>query len=247
MSRPPASAPEPQAPLGVLTLDTRFPRIRGDIGCAGTFAFPTVHAVVPQATPAAIVHGRSRERLAQFIAQGRALATAGCIGITTTCGFLARWQAALAAALPVPVLSSSLLQVPLVARTLPASRRVGIVTYSADDLDAEVLAGAGVAGDTPVVGVDPQGYFATAIREGAETLDAGRMAADVVDAARRLARAHAGVGAIVLECANMPPYRSEVAAAVGLPVYDAAQLVAWFYAGLGAARDAGHDLLRQVW
>ena len=54
--------------------------------------------------------------LAPFTQAGRALADDGCIAIATTCGFLARWQEALAAALPVPVLTSALLQVPLVAR-----------------------------------------------------------------------------------------------------------------------------------
>ena len=39
-------------------------------------------------------------------------------------------------------------------------------------------------------------------------------------------------GAIVLECANMPPYRAAVAAAARMPVFDAAQLVAWFRQGL---------------
>ena len=32
----------------------------------------------------------------------------------------------------------------------------------------------------------------------------------------------------------MPPYRAAVETATGLPVYDAAQLVAWFHAGLAA-------------
>jgi Asp/Glu/hydantoin racemase len=60
------------------------------------------------------------------------------------------------------------------------------------------------------------------------------MAADVAGAARRLVGAHRDVGAIVLECANMPPYRAAVETATGLPVYDAAQLVGWFHAGLAA-------------
>ena len=152
-------------------------------------------------------------------------------GIVTTCGFLARWQSELAAGLPVPVLSSALLQVPLIQRTLPRGRRVGIVTYSADDLDADVLAGAGVPPDTPVAGVAASGYFARVIRDGAATLDADRMAADVVEATHGVL-AHGRIGAIVLECANMPPYRDAVSEAARVPVFDAAQLASWFYAGL---------------
>lgn len=43
---------------------------------------------------------------------------------------------------------------------------------------------------------------------------------------------HAVVDEIVLECANMPPYRAVLAEATGLPVFDAANLVAWFHAAL---------------
>ena len=64
------------------------------------------------------------------------------------------------------------------------------------------------------------------------------MAADVIAAAERLVRRHRDVGALVLECANMPPYRAAVQAAVRVPVFDAAQLIAWFRSGLGGYAQA---------
>jgi hypothetical protein len=215
-------------------LDTAFPRIRGDVGCAETFDFPVLHAIVAGATAEAVVHRPSRSFLPAFVAAGTALADAGCSGLATTCGFLARWQRELAAALPVPLFTSALVAAPLVAATLPSGRRVGVVTYSADALAPDLLAAVGADPATPVAGVDPDGYFARTIRHGAATLDPGRMAADTVAAARRLVGRHPDVGAIVLECANMPPYREAVRAAVDRPVYDAAQCIAWFHAGLAA-------------
>jgi Asp/Glu/hydantoin racemase len=222
--------------LGILTLATSFPRIAGDAGSPATFAFPVRIALVPDASVDAVVHRRDPAMLPAFIAAGRTLADEGCIGIATTCGFLARWQRELAAALPVPVMTSALLQVPLVARTLQQRRRVGIVTYSENDLTADVLDGAGVDRDTPVAGVAPDGYFARTIRDGTRDLDEARMAADTVAAARKLTDVHRDIAAIVLECANMPPYADAVRNAVGLPVFDAAQAFAWFHAGL-----AGYD------
>jgi hypothetical protein len=129
------------------------------------------------------------------------------------------------------VLTSSLLQLGLVQATLPGRLRVGVITYSARDLDPAALEAGGAPRDTPVEGVPEDSYFARTIRYGTTVLDRNRMEEDTVAAARRLVAAHAGIGAIVLECANMPPYRIAVADATCLPVFDAAQLVGWFHAG----------------
>lgn len=218
--------------LGILTLDTGFPRIRGDVGCPETFDFPVRIRAIGGASVEDVVHRREDALVPEFAAAGRALVEQGCAGIATTCGFLARWQVALTDRIPVPVLTSALLQVPLVARLLPRGRRVGIVTYSAGDLTLDALQAAGVDPRTPIEGVDPAGHFAQTIRHGARELDRRQMAEDVCAAARRLVGTHRDVGALVLECANMPPYRDAVEQAVGVPVFDAAQLVAWFHAGL---------------
>jgi Asp/Glu/hydantoin racemase len=44
------------------------------------------------------------------------------------------------------------------------------------------------------------------------------------------------VGAVVLECANMPPCAARLRARIGLPVYDMVDLGRWLYAGLAGAR-----------
>jgi len=230
--------------LGILTLDTSFPRLPGDLGSPATFDFPVRHEVVAGASVEDVVHRRQDALLPAFVEAGTRLVDAGCTGITTTCGFLVRWQRELADALPVPVLTSALLQIPLVQRTLPRGLRVGVVTYSAADLGADALAAAGAHPYTPVQGLDPDGYFAQTIRFGRAQVDGDRLADDTVAAARRLVGAHRDLGAIVLECANMPPYRDAVQAATGLPVFDAARLVAWFHAALVGvtARYARRDL-----
>jgi hypothetical protein len=218
--------------LGLLTLDTAFPRIPGDVGSTETFPFPVRRAVVAGALVSDVVHRADDALLPQFVRAAMTLADDGCIGIATTCGFLVRWQRELAAAVPVPVLTSALLQLPLVQRCLPQHRRVGVVTYSAADLTPATMDAAGAESSTPIAGVDPDGYFTHAIRYGIDVLDRNRMADDVVAAALRLAAGHENLGAIVLECANMPPYRADVEAATKLPVFDAVQLITWFYAGI---------------
>jgi hypothetical protein len=231
--------------LGILTLDTSFPRIPGDLGAPETFDFPVMHEVVAGAYVEDVVHRRRETLLPAFVDAGRRLVDAGCTGIATTCGFLVRWQKELTEALPVPVLTSALLQLPLVQRTLAAGHHAGIVTYSAADLGADGLAAADIDPYTPIEGIEPGSYFEQTIRLGRPTLDPARMREDTVAAARRLLRSHPHVGALVLECANMPPYRDAVQDATGLPVYDAALLVGWFHAGL--ARVPPFRARRHLW
>ena len=55
---------------------------------------------------------------------------------------------------------------------------------------------------------------------------------DILSAGQRLVAAHADIGAIVLECTNMPPYAHALRDALGLPVYDIYTLITWFHGGI---------------
>src|SRR5262245_55341005 len=112
-------------PIGLLMLETCFPRPPGDIGNAATFPFPVLRHVVRGASPEWVVERAAEGLLEPFVEGARLLERHGARGITTSCGFLVRYQRELAAAVRVPVLSSSLLQVPLVQALLGPDRRVG--------------------------------------------------------------------------------------------------------------------------
>ncbi|HEV7367636.1 aspartate/glutamate racemase family protein [Arenibaculum sp.] len=220
------------APIGILMLDTGFLRIPGDVGCPETFPFPVRYARVAGASVGATVHGDPAPLLGAFVEAGLRLAGEGCIGVTTTCGFLSLFQRELAARLPVPVATSALLQIRSVAALLAPGRRPGIVTYSAVALTPAHLEAAGAPPDIPVRGLDPGGALATMIRGERPDLDREAAGRETVAACLALVADHPETGAIVLECANLPPYRAAVAAATGLPVFDAVTMIGWFRAAL---------------
>ena len=225
------------APLGILMLEARFPRIPGDMGNAETWPFPVLYKVVSGARPELVVLQGAEGLLPDFIAAGRELVALGAEAITTNCGFLSLFQAELAAALAVPVATSSLMQVPWVEATLPPGKRVGIVTVSAASLSARHLAAAGVAADTPIAGTENgREFFRVLIKGDKPDMDVELARQDVVAAARDLVGRHPEVGAIVLECTNMPPYAASVQEATGLPVYDIYAMIGWFHAGLRPRR-----------
>jgi hypothetical protein len=212
--------------LGLVLLDTAFPRPPGDVGHPATFAPLDVRRrVVAGASPARIVGTRDPAWLAPFAAAVRSLADEGCDAVVTSCGFLARHQGALAAAAPVPVWTSSLLLVPGLDRALGPGRRAGVLTVDAASLGAPELEGAGARADTPVSGLAPGSAFRGTLLGNAASLDAAEAERATVDAALRLVRAHPEVGAIVLECTNLPPHAAAVRAATGLPVFDIVTLV----------------------
>ena len=96
--------------LGILMLDTAFPRILGDVGNAETWPFAVRYGVVKGATPQAIVCEDIEPFVQAFIEEGQRLVALGCTGIATTCGFLSLIRPRLVEALGVPVAASALEQ-----------------------------------------------------------------------------------------------------------------------------------------
>lgn len=202
--------------LGVLMLDTRFPRPPGDVGNRETYSragIPVRFVTVQGASPRKIVQDADPSFLQPFVDAAVGLAAQGARLISTSCGFLARYQTVLQAAVPVPVVTSSLLQ----CRGLD---RVGIVTFDAQSLSRPLLDAVDVPADAVVEGIAPGCEMHARILANAPEMDLAEVERNVVDAARRLAARDSGLRNIVLECTNMPPYRDAVARATGLPVHD---------------------------
>ena len=220
------------AAVGILMLDTRFPRIPGDVGNALTWSFPVRYKVVRNASPGRVVRDGAQGLLGDFIDAARELVAEGVDGITTTCGFLSLFQEELANAVNVPVASSSLMQVELVNRLLPANKRAGILTVSASALTAEHLAKALVPEDTPIGSPEGGSEFTRVMLNDELELDIEAARRDNVQAALNLLHSSPDVGAFVLECTNMVPYAHDIRAATGLPVFTIETFVSWFHSGL---------------
>src|ERR1043165_4841164 len=159
--------------IGILMLDTRFPRIVGDMGNAQTFPFPVRYHRVGGADPDLVVRRGAEGLLPAFIDGARALEREGVGAITTNCGFLVKYQDQLARAVRVPVFTSSLLLVPLVHRLLAPGGRVGIMTVNAGTLTPEHLAAGGIGRDVPlaVVGLETEKEFTHALLDNQLELD----------------------------------------------------------------------------
>ena len=224
------------ASVGILMLEAQFPRIPGDMGNALSWDFPVLYRVVRSATPDHVVRQNAKGLLPQFIEAAQSLVNDGADGITTNCGFLSLFQAELAEAVNVPVATSSLMQVGLVNALLPPGKRCGILTISGSSLTDHHLKAANVPLDTPIGSTEGLQEFSRAILGNELTLDVDKARQDNVDAALTLVKAHADLGAIVLECTNMIPYAGAIREATGLPVFSMLSFVSWFQSGLTPKR-----------
>ena len=208
--------PTTAAFLGIVMLDTRFPRPPGDIGNPVTFervGIPARFKTVSGASPKRVVQQADPALLKPFIDAVASLVEDGASMVSTSCGFLAAYQSQLSDAVRVPVITSSLLQ-------CVRFRRPGIVTFDASALGASVLTAAAVPAGTPIEGVEPSTEFYRKILGNEPTLDVLEAQRNVVDSAIRLVSQHPDVEDIILECTNMPPYRAAVANATGRKVHD---------------------------
>lgn len=215
--------------LGILMLDTRFPRIPGDIGNPETFTFPVKKLVVEGCGSRRVVEEGDPALLEPFLAAAERLEREGALALTTSCGFLAMFQKELAAHVRIPVITSSLLQVPSVQAMLPEGKRAGILTASAHSLSGRHFAGAGIWKNTdpmdpenvpPIVyGMEGTCFYDVFIGD-SPAMDRSRVEMAVCARARQMVTDHPEAGAIVFECTNMPPYAAAVTKETGLPVFD---------------------------
>lgn len=221
-------------PVGVIMMNTHFPRLPGDIGNPDTFAGRVLYRRVDGARVATVVRPEHiPDALADdLIAAARALEADGARAIATSCGFLSTMQERLQAAVSVPVLSSSLVLVPLLRSACGPRGRIGVLTFDARALTASHF-GAAWDPDLIIEGMETARELYPAIREDRTTLDPVLAESDVAMATRRLlARAGGRLDVVILECTNLGPYIPRIRAEAQAPVFDLAIALRWLAAGV---------------
>jgi hypothetical protein len=209
--------------IGILMLDTAFPRIPGDIGNALTYGFPVRYKIVKGAQPARIMgHSPEKHLLDPFLQAAKELEAEGVRAITTSCGFLSRFQAEIAGAVQIPVFTSALMLVPLVHAMLGRKRPIGIFTERAKFMNDEHFRSVGwSAGDIPVAvkGMKDDAVFPTIFIGNQNSLDTTVLQAEMQAMAQEFIAENPQAGAIVLECTNMGPFAKLIAEVTGIPVF----------------------------
>ena len=208
--------------IGILILDACYPCIPGNVGNATTYDFPVRYKEVSGASSEKLINERDPSLLALFIDAARELEKEGVRAITGACGFMALFQRQVAQSVHIPVFISSLLQVPFIHRILPPGRSVGIITANKGQLTTEHFESVGITPDMPVVvyGMEDQDEFRTSILDEKGTLDSDLIEREVCGVASRMKEDNPNLGAVLLECSDLPPYAAAIQKVTDLPVFD---------------------------
>ena len=205
--------------LTILQLDTRFPRIAGDVGCPQTYAQPVEITRIARATVQTIVS--NRPDLVEIAPFEQGLTDAKADLVATSCGFLSYWQEHLAAVSHKQFISSSLTALDSLCTQFKPGE-IMILTFDQQSLTPQHL-GRHHAYAAGIVGLPKDTHLRQVIEQDRDTLDADRAAQElvgVVNANCTTRHKH-----LLLECTNLPPYKRALQAATGLPVTDILTLI----------------------
>jgi Asp/Glu/hydantoin racemase len=210
-----------ESTLGVIMLNTRFPRPIGDIGNPLSFSCPVIHEVAKVATAAAVV---TREQIHPevidgFVTVARNLVRRGASMITTSCGFACAIHDQLAESIDVPLVSSSLNLVPTLVRRYGSDSPLPVITFDGTVLSARHF-GRFWAPNVVIQGIENGVELHSVIKNDRLALDQEKALEDVLTAVAQVLHKHPSAKAVLLECTNLPPYRTSIEQRFGLPVHD---------------------------
>lgn len=206
--------------IGVLSLESYFPKPPGHIKNPSSLPFTLAYEIIEGLTVPGLLQSPSPDMAAPLIQGAQNLERQGVRAITGSCGFLALFQREIAQAVDVPVCVSALLMAPMIHAM--TARPVGVITAAKDALTSAHLEAVG-AQDVPleIEGMDQSPEFSDVILKNRRNdMDLAAIEADLITAGQRLVSRAPQVGAILLECTDLPPYAAALQAAIGRPVFD---------------------------
>lgn len=218
------------AAIGVIAVDLDYPKIPGNVANASTFGFPVMYKKVEFEIERLFAGDPSLVDV--VITAAKELEAEGVRAIVGACGFFAHFQKDVANAVKVPVFLSSLTQLPLIKISLGTDQKVLVLAADGPSVNNSMLAKVGTDDERVIVqNVGDRKAFSP-IRWGKTTLDNGALIEDLVELAEKQLAKHPEIGAILLECSDLPPYAFDLQVATGLPVYDFITLINWIHSSV---------------
>ena len=218
-------------PIGILLIDCSTPFIPGDVGNASTYTFPVLYKTVPDLTLQKLIEEEDLNLTNAVIRAAKELENAGVHAISSDCGYMIHFQRQVASEVNVPVIMSSLIQLPMLERTIGPLKKIGVICANRKKLSPNILDIAGVKDKSSIIirGMEEMPYFRAPILDEKPELVYEEIEKEIVSVAEEMVTTHPEIGPILLECSNMPPYAHAVQKATGRIVFDFTTLINHFF------------------
>lgn len=204
--------------IGIIAVHLIYPKLPGNVANATTYPFPVLYREV-NFDIEELFNGSDKIKV-QVIEAAKYLEEQGVRAIIGACGFFAHFQNDVKEAVDVPVFLSSLTQLPIIKTGLSAKKKIAVFAASGESVNNELLKNVGTDLDRIIVkDIGSLESFA-GIRWGKTSFDNKKLTQDLADVAADLVKKNPDIGAILLECSDLPPYAKTIQAATGLPVFD---------------------------
>ncbi|ADV14782.1 hypothetical protein Mesau_05773 [Mesorhizobium australicum WSM2073] len=192
-----------------------------------TFDGPIIMEIVEGAFAETIVRGEPSLRLKDAcVAAARRLVERGADVISADCGFFVRYQAAVAAAVNIPVVMSSLLLVPALLRQLSPAQKLAVVAADSRHCTEDLLGIEKPVDRSKVVvgGIEGGMFVGNAFARPYIQTDVGQIESEVAACVAQLRSEHSEIGTLLFECTAFPSIKNALRRITGLPIYDITDL-----------------------
>lgn len=211
--------------IGIIAVDLVYPKLPGNVVNATTYRFPVLFKKVSFEIEQLFDGDPALEEM--VVNAARELEAEGVRAIIGACGYFAHFQKQVAAAVNIPVFMSSLCQLPLIKIGLKPEQKILVMCASGDSMSQEFFSKVNANLDDCIIqDVGSMESFAP-IRWGKTVMDNDRLTKDLAQLAKAVVSEHPEIGAILLECSDLPPYACEIQRATGLPVFDFISMINW--------------------
>lgn len=204
--------------IGIIAVHLIYPKLPGNVANATTYSFPVLYREVDFDIEE--LFSGSEKIKEQVIDAAKYLEEQGVRAIIGACGYFAHFQEDVREAVDVPVFLSSLCQLPLIKTGISTGKKIAVFAASGDNIDDKLLSKVGTDSSRLIIqDVGHMDSFA-GIRYGSTRFDNDRLTKDLTNLAYDLVQKNPDIGAILLECSDLPPYAKAIQSVTGLPVFD---------------------------
>lgn len=232
--------------IGLVQFRANLPMMPGNMGNATTFDFPMLYREMNSDNVLDVMATTPVKNFTDGVVEAaKWLELQGVSAIMGNCGFFGHYQKAVQDQIDTPFFSSSLMMLPMIVRSMPRNKKVGVLTANGPLLSSgPAMENCGLSAEDKATRVVIEGCgddleFAAAMACTGK-YNAARFEADVLAGIKRLLKKDKDIAVILLECTELSPHAVAVQKLTKMPVWDYTSLTEFIYHGCVRRPFVGH-------